>query len=271
VNVGDYWANKGLGKEIVRALEHELEEAFAQAGFRARRESADLVARVTAVVGGKTADLDSVTTLELIDGTDVIDRFEVRSPDGGTSLRFALYPQFAAASLTNALTRSARLLDLAPKAAPPAPPPPPPEPKRAAEPIVAAFDVIDHTGQLTGDARGQLSEYVAVRAAQILGWRMVPRETIRARIRENKAEAMQTCFDPSCQIELGKALAAEKTLATELLRIGDTCALIATVFDLRTETAERASTVKTTCETNRLLDAIDPLLRELSPAPRSGV
>jgi hypothetical protein len=43
---------------------------------------------------------------------------------------------------------------------------------------------------------------------------------MRDRIASDKAESYRACVDQSCQIELGKAMAAQKSLATKLIRVG---------------------------------------------------
>ena len=57
--------------------------------------------------------------------------------------------------------------------------------------------------------------------------------------RPAKAESHQDCYDQSCQIELGKAVAAHKSLSSRLVKIGDSCSLQSQIYDLRTETTER--------------------------------
>jgi hypothetical protein len=130
--------------------------------------------------------------------------------------------------------------------------------------IVAVFDIEDATTRLAPDVKSQLSEYVATKVTEALGYRVVPRDQLRARLQDEKKKGYQACFEESCQIELGKALAAEKSLATKILRVGKKCTVTATVFDLKTETTERAASKKSECEEDALMGAIDEVMRELS-------
>lgn len=133
-------------------------------------------------------------------------------------------------------------------------------------PVVAVFDLEDSASLLPAAQSTQLTTYFASRLAERAGFRLVPRDQIRALIVETKAESYRACYDTACQIELGKALAAEKSIATRLVRIGETCAIIATLFDLRTETTEQAATVKTGCSEDALLEGTDRVVDELARA-----
>lgn len=135
---------------------------------------------------------------------------------------------------------------------------------RADRPVIAVFDVEDASGTLDAPAIEQLTEYLAARLTSEGSYAVVPRSQLRARLREEKADTLEPCYDEACQIELGKAVAASKTVATKLLRVGSDCAFAATLFDLRNETAERATTVDTACGTEGLLDAIAQVATRLS-------
>jgi hypothetical protein len=130
-------------------------------------------------------------------------------------------------------------------------------------PTLAVFDVQDVSRTLDANTLEQLSDYVVARLAT--RFRVVPRTELRTQLVATKAEGLSSCFDERCQIELGKAVAAQKALAVKVLRTPETCTLAATVFDLRTETAEDAATERTPCTSQGLLDGVDRL------APQLGV
>ena len=60
-------------------------------------------------------------------------------------------------------------------------------------------------------------------------------------MKEQKKETYKSCYDQSCQIEMGRELAAEKTLATWVLKVGETCQVTATLYDLKKGTTELAA------------------------------
>jgi hypothetical protein len=130
--------------------------------------------------------------------------------------------------------------------------------------IVAVFDIEDRTSLLTPATGRQLSEYLAAQVTRHAGYQVVPRHQLRARLARQKTESYKACYDQRCQIELGKAVAAERSLATTLLRVGEQCVLSSMLFDLKTETTVRAATVKMACSDEAFLSGVERLARELS-------
>jgi hypothetical protein len=136
--------------------------------------------------------------------------------------------------------------------------------------ILAVFDVQDASGKIDAKTLNQITEYLAGQVTEVAGYRVIPRNQLRSRITEEKKTGYNKCFDEMCQIELGKALAAQKSLATKLLKIGSACAISSTLYDLKTETTEKAASVRTNCSENGLMDGIEKIAQQLAgvkPAP----
>jgi hypothetical protein len=137
-----------------------------------------------------------------------------------------------------------------------------PPPLGAASPVVVAlFPVRDMSQQFDARVLEQLTEFSSALVLQQLGFRIVPRELVKA-----KAESFSACYEEACQIELGKALAASKSLSISLIRVGNRCAFNATIYDLKTEAAERAAATDTACDENALLDGVKNVVGQLRPA-----
>ncbi len=136
-------------------------------------------------------------------------------------------------------------------------------PASATRDIVAVFDIQDASGQLKKRELNQLTDYLAASLTRQTGLRVVPRDQLRQRLAGNKRSSYRTCYDESCQLELGKALSAQKSLSTKLLRIGSKCAITATLYDLRTETAEKSALHRSNCHVDSLLDAMDVIATQL--------
>ncbi len=134
----------------------------------------------------------------------------------------------------------------------------------SSHPVLAVFDVQDASGKMRAKALDQLTEYLAARLTQVTRFRILPRDQIHARLAQQKRGSYRKCYDESCQIELGKALAARKTLATKILKVGRRCAITSTMYDLQTETADISALVKTDCDADSLLDSMDRVARQLS-------
>jgi hypothetical protein len=158
---------------------------------------------------------------------------------------------------------------------PPEPPPrvdAAPPPRRVAggpAPVVAVFDIQDPSKKLPkAEDRDQLTEYLAAQLTELAGFRVVPRDQLRARLLQQKTAGYQQCYDQSCQLELGKAMAAEKSLSTKLLKVGRRCALTASLYDLKTETTEAATTVDVKdCNIDELMEGLKAVATRLA-APR---
>lgn len=133
-------------------------------------------------------------------------------------------------------------------------------------PIVAVFDIQDASGtRFAPEVREQLTEFLIAQVAS-RGFRVVPRDQLRSRLAEQKADSYRQCYDQGCQIELGRALAAQKSLAVKILVIEERCALTGLLYDLKSETAERATSIDSACSASALMDA----LKQLSGGLGSG-
>jgi len=140
-------------------------------------------------------------------------------------------------------------------------------PARAGEaPVVAVFDLEAKGVELQGEALDRLTDYLATRLAASGVHRVVPRAQVRARLAEAKVESYRPCYDASCQIEVGRELAASHSLASLLLRLGDGCTLTATLYDLKAAAAERAATAPCPCDEAGVARAIDGVIAELGGA-----
>ena len=133
----------------------------------------------------------------------------------------------------------------------------------AKPPVVAVFDIHDASGRFKRADLDQLTGYLATCLTQARKGRVVPREQIRERLKGEKAGGYRACFEESCQIDLGRAVAAEKSLSTTLIRVGKKCALTINLFDLKSETAERGATVETGCGVEALMGAMKKVAEDL--------
>lgn len=131
---------------------------------------------------------------------------------------------------------------------------------------LAVFDVEDSTKRFDLAITDKLTEYLIARLAELTAYSIVPRDQLRAHLREEKSEGYRPCFDQSCQMDLGKAIAAAKVLSTKLLLVGDSCIITSTLSDLKTETVERGggASVKTACDETSLVGGIDKIIERLA-------
>ncbi len=136
----------------------------------------------------------------------------------------------------------------------------------AERPVLAVFDIEDRGSGAQDRVVSQLSEYLAVQLVATGAFDTIPRAEIKQRLGAQKAESYKACYDQSCQIEIGRELAASKSLASQLMRLGKSCILTATIYDLRRNTTESAATVKGGCGEDDLADLVEKLVLDLSGA-----
>ena len=98
----------------------------------------------------------------------------------------------------------------------------------------------------------------------------IPRSDIKAVINDTSAQSFKDCYDESCQIELGKAVAARKALYSSFASFGRRCRLIIKLYDLESELAESSSSQTTSCDEEGLARAIEDARTELGRSVEPG-
>lgn len=145
----------------------------------------------------------------------------------------------------------------------------------ATPPVVAVFELRDAQGRLTLEERSQITRYFRVKLTERAAFPVVPEAELKRAIADQQAESYKECYDEACQIEIGREVAAQKSLALELVSVGARCILTATFFDLVKATSERAASVDAACEASALAAAASELADKLGPggtfAPRSDL
>lgn len=140
----------------------------------------------------------------------------------------------------------------------------------AQKPVVAVFDLENRAKLKSGDVL-TLTEYITTRLAEGERYRVVPKSEVQTALRAKKAESYQSCYDESCQIEIGRELAAQKTLSSKVSRLGSTCIVTVQLYDLAQGASEGAGTSKGGCKVEEILGLLDvamaPFGRNVSPAP----
>jgi formylglycine-generating enzyme required for sulfatase activity len=131
-------------------------------------------------------------------------------------------------------------------------------------PIVAVFDIENRRSPLKRDAVDGLCEYLTAHLAESGGFDVVPRDQVRTRLIAQKRDTYKECYAQSCQIEIGQALAADKTLSTVILRIGSACEVTSTLFDLKRETTDTAATAEAICDEDGIKTALKTIVLKLA-------
>ncbi len=143
----------------------------------------------------------------------------------------------------------------------------------AEPPVVAVFSVEDARAdgtQLAQHSLAALTEYLASRLSRDGKLRVVPDADIRRALADRKAASYAPCIDATCQIEVGRELAAQKSIATRVVELGGNCIVILTIYDLRTATADRSFDEEGACSVEAIQDALKRIAAQLQSARDVG-
>lgn len=141
----------------------------------------------------------------------------------------------------------------------------------AAPPVVAVFDLKVSGVKFDSQALEQLSEYISTELSASGRYEVVPRAELKRALTEEKRESYRACYDESCQIEVGKELAAEKTVAGSIGRFGKSCIITLKLIDLAKATAEAGGSARGACGPDAVLTSLESALGQLTgrtPQPK---
>lgn len=131
--------------------------------------------------------------------------------------------------------------------------------------ILAVFDIENRGGlDLSRKLTARMSDYLAMRLAASGRFEIIPRDQLKQRLSQQKVKSYKQCYDQSCQIEIGRELAAQKTLATAIIRLGSNCTITAVIYDLRKATSEGGASVDGGCSEDALTRSIMNLANKLT-------
>jgi hypothetical protein len=132
-------------------------------------------------------------------------------------------------------------------------------------PIVAVFNIEAKGVKFGRRALSNLSDYLAARLAATGNFQVVPRAELRKRLRQQKKKSYKACYDHNCQVELGRELAAQKSLATSVMKMGrNLCVLTSTIYDLKRAATERGATAEGPCTRKGIMESIKSVVRQLT-------
>ncbi len=130
-------------------------------------------------------------------------------------------------------------------------------------PVVAVFLMESRGSRLKADEVVSLTDYLATLLGEKGLFQIIPRDELAKRIRATKTDSHKECFDSSCQIQLGREMAAEYSISTCVSRVGSRCLLTASVWDLAKATQIEAATEKSGCKPSELIDSVDNIAAKL--------
>lgn len=129
--------------------------------------------------------------------------------------------------------------------------------------VVAVFAIENEGADLEASIAERIAGYVGAQLVAHGRYLVVPRAELRKALAAQKADSYRACFDESCQIEVGKEVAAEKSLAGVVARIGSRCIVTLKLYDLAKSAQEAAGVAKGTCDQDGILDSVERALQRL--------
>jgi len=130
-------------------------------------------------------------------------------------------------------------------------------------PIIAVFDIQAKRIKLPRGMLDALTDYLASRLTETGKYQVVPRDQLKERLMEKKKSSYKHCYNKKCQIEMGRELAAEKTVDAQVSKFADVCTLSVTIYDLGKSATEAAATERGGCDEKGLLGSLDRAVNKL--------
>jgi len=137
-------------------------------------------------------------------------------------------------------------------------------------PIVAVFQLQDKGKKLDAATLDQLTELLASALAEGGVFRIVPPGDIRRALVEKSKESYKECYDQACQIELGRELAAGKSLSGSILRLEQSCTVALALYDLQSQTTDVTARETTGCKVSELQAALEKAVAALRAYQQGG-
>ena len=138
------------------------------------------------------------------------------------------------------------------------------EGKAEPAPRVVVFDLELRRIKLSREGAEILRDYMANKLAATKVYRVVPGDKIRAALNREQVNSKKVCFAQSCQIRVGRALAADRSLSIQVMRIGRRCTLQATLYNLESQVSEKGASATGGCREEHLQAAINRVVHKLA-------
>ena len=134
----------------------------------------------------------------------------------------------------------------------------------SSRPVVAVFTLEGKGTGFKAQELDSVSEYVSTQLAASGRFTVVPRSEVKKSLRGQKKESYKGCYDESCQIEIGRELAAEKVVVGSIRKFGKVCMVNLRLFDLAKSASERAGSARGECGDAKVLVSVDRALTTLT-------
>ncbi len=128
--------------------------------------------------------------------------------------------------------------------------------------VVAVFPAEVRGVKFSPAFADNVTDYLEVLLTQ-RGFQVVPRSNIKDKLRQQQRESYRACFEQSCQIELGREVAADKSLSSQILKIGNSCRITLRLYDLKKATTEMAGSAACECSEDGVTRGMESALANM--------
>lgn len=136
--------------------------------------------------------------------------------------------------------------------------------------VVAVFTIESRIDTLSRQEVETLTDFLGTKLGEGGRLLIIPRQEIRRRLQGQKKNSYKNCYDQSCQIELGRELAAQYSVAASIGRVGSQCLVTAALYDLKKAATEATATARSGCDADSLLGAVEKVAAKLSAGKGTG-
>lgn len=130
-------------------------------------------------------------------------------------------------------------------------------------PVVAVFEIENRGSPLSKDELVALTDYLGTKLGEGGRYQIIPRQEIKKRLVEQKKASFKKCYDQSCQIDVGREMAAQFTVSASISRVGKTCIITSAMYDLKKAATHKTGTAKAPCTADDLLSAVERIAVKL--------
>lgn len=134
-------------------------------------------------------------------------------------------------------------------------------------PVIAVFEIIDSTSR-PKRLPGGLTDYLRVKLAETRLVKVVDKgdqeSQLKKLIKAERKSSYKACVDESCQIPLGKELAADKILRGKITRFGKAFVLAVEMVDLATGASAGAASDKNDGTEEGLMGSVEKVAASLT-------
>lgn len=117
---------------------------------------------------------------------------------------------------------------------------------------------------LSPSVKKSLLQYLGTRLTMEGVFSVMPESQIKMDLGAAKVQSYQECYDTACQIQLGKAVAADKSLSVQVMMVDRECRVIATLFDLVQEMSESGAEAVGGCKQGQIMESLKSVAAQLS-------